>query len=96
MTTRADAVKAAHLYKVTQIDLDAIAGTIAANTGAKKILGAYMTEKKLPIFRGVTLRVVEYSAWDNAKLSAFLGDKAGEFRTKMGRKYFGLRKRASQ
>jgi hypothetical protein len=96
VTTRADAIKAASIYKTTQIDLDAIKDTIAANSGAKKILGAYMMEQSLNVFRGVTLRVVAFDAWDNAKLRAYLGDKIADFRQQQDRKYFGLSKRASQ
>jgi hypothetical protein len=95
MTTQAEAIKAARIYKQTQFELDAIANTKAANEGAKRILGAYMTEKKVNSFRGVTLRIVQFDAWDNTKLRAYLGDKVSEFRLKQDRKYFGLRTRAS-
>jgi len=96
MTSQADAIKAARTYKVTQVDIDKIKDIIAANSAAKKVLGAYMVEQKLNVFRGVTLRVVPFQGWDNAKLRAYLGDKVADFRQPQDRKYFGLAKRGSR
>lgn len=96
MTSQADAIKAARTYKITQVDIDAIKDIMAANTAAKKILGEYMLEKKLPVFRGVTLKVIPFDGWDSTKLRAYLGDKAADFREPRGRRYFGLAKRASR
>jgi hypothetical protein len=90
VTTRASAEKAALTYRETQPAVDALKDTFARNAAAKKILGAYMIEKDLPSFRGVSLKVVPSSDWDSDKLHIYLGDKAGQFRKAFGRKYFGL------
>lgn len=94
MTTQLEAIKAARTFRETQPLIDALKDTVSANTAAKKVLGDYMTVRDLDVFRGVTLRVVPFEAWDNAKLREFLADKVAEFRSKVGRKYFGLAKRA--
>jgi len=93
LTTRAAAEKAALAYRETQPAIDALKDTMARNTAAKKTLGSYMTEKNLPSFRGVTLRIVSFEGWDSDKLRDYLGDKAKNFRRPMDRKYFDLAKR---
>jgi hypothetical protein len=95
-TTQAAATKAARDYKMTQVDIDKLKDIIALNAAAKKILGDYMLERKIGIFKGVTLHIVPSEGWDNAKLRAYLGNKVAEFRYPIGRKYFGLAKRSSQ
>lgn len=98
MTSQADAIKAARVYRETQPAIDALSDTLKANAGSKKILSAYMHEHEptLSIFRGVTLRVVTYKIWDGDKLSAFLGDEAKNYRKPSNRDYFGLAKRAKR
>jgi hypothetical protein len=93
VTSQADAIKAARVYRETQPAIDALKDTMNANTAAKKILGEFMLEQKRDVFRGVTLRVVRFDGWDGDKLAAFLGDKAKNYRKPLDRKYFGLAKR---
>jgi hypothetical protein len=96
VTTQAEAADAARTYRETQPKLDALKDTIAANTAAKKILGPYMTAKKLDLFRGVELRISSVSGWDWDKLRVYLGDKAAEFKKPTDRQYFSLHQRAKQ
>lgn len=93
MTTRAAAEKAALTYRETQPAIDALKTTMYRNTAAKKTLGAYMIEKDLPSFRGVTLTLTPSEVFDNDKLLAYLGDKAKGFRKIVYRKCFGFTKR---
>jgi hypothetical protein len=96
VTSQADAIKAARVYRETQPAIDELKETMAANTAAKKILGAFMVETKRDSYRGVNLRIVSFDGWDGDKLAAFLGDKAKDFRRPLDRKYFSLRKRGSK
>lgn len=96
MTHRAVAAYAAGVYKETQPAIDALKDTIAANEAAKKTLGAYMIEKNLDVFCGVTLAVATFEGWDTAKLREYLGDKVADFRTRGTRKHFGLARRPSR
>lgn len=93
MTSQPDAVKAARVYRETQPLIDELKETMRANDAAKRILGPYMVEKGLEIFRGVTLKCVTIEVLDGDKLSVLLGDKLSEYRKKITRKTFGLAKR---
>lgn len=94
MPTRAEAVKAADVYKEHQPALDAVKDAASAVEKAKKVLGAYMIEQDINVFRGVTLALAPYEGWDYDKLRAFLGDKVSDFKTAGNKKHFGLVKRA--
>jgi hypothetical protein len=91
VTTRAAAEKAALTFRETQPAIDAIKDTMARNAAAKKVLGAYMIEKQLTIFRGILLKVVPFEGWDNDKLREYLGTKVSKFRRMTDRKYFDLK-----
>jgi len=93
VTTRDAAEKAVLVYKETQPAIDALKSTTARNTAAKKTLGAYMTEKNIATFRGVTLTCVPYDGWDYDKLRAYLGDKVKTFQRSLDRKHFAIVKR---
>lgn len=93
MTSRTDAVEAARVFRDTQPEIDALKDTLAANKAAKEILGAYMLERKLDVFRGVTLTCVAFTGWNSDKLNLFLGEKVAQFRTTGQRKHFGLARR---
>lgn len=94
MTSQADAVKAARIYRETQPAIDELKDTTKANDAAKRILGPFMEEKGLLVFRGVTLKCVTIEVLDGDKLSVYFGDKLSEYRKKVIRKYFGLATRA--
>ena len=96
MPTQAEATKAAAVYRATQPAIDALKATVAENDAAKKTLGAYMVEKDLTVFKGVTFAVSPTSVWDWPALIAFVGDKAGELHKPGTRRYFGLVKRAAK
>lgn len=93
MTSKADAVEAARVYRETQPAIDALKETRKANDAAKKILGPYMDENQLDVFRGVTMQVVTRKVLDGDKLAVFLGDKLKDFRRSVAYKNFGLAKR---
>ena len=90
MTTLAEATAAAKVYKDTQPGLDSVKEIAKANEAAKKVLGAYMVPRGLKVFRGVTLKLVEFDGWDEEKLRAHLAGRLAEFRRKAPRKFFGL------
>jgi len=98
-TSRADAARAARVYKDTQPQIDALKDVLDANKSAKDVLGDYMLEQKPPLteFSGVTLRVVSFKTWDGDKLTVYLGEKLlGKFRLTGQRKYFGFLKRRAK
>ena len=93
MPTTAEADEAARVIKRVQPQLDALKEESKANDAAKKTLGAYMVEKGLDVYRGVSMRVVEFDGWDNDRLRAFIvdqGAKVDEFRAKRPRHYFNV------
>lgn len=61
---------------------------------AKKVIGDHMVENDLDTYRGISLRVVEYGAWDEDKLREHLADKLGDFRIRRPRRFLSLLKRA--
>jgi hypothetical protein len=92
--TLAEAVRT---IKRTQPVLDAVKEDDKANKAAKKILGAHMVEHNLDAYRGISMREVEYDAWDDEKLRGHLGDQVAGFRVKRPRRYFtviGRKRRA--
>lgn len=89
--TLADAVRT---IKRLQPEFDARKEDEKLLDAAKKTLGAHMIEKGIDTYRGIALRVVEYGAWDDAKVREHLGDRAEEFRTKRPRRFFSIVGRA--
>jgi hypothetical protein len=82
-----EAVKA---FKSTQLELDAVKDARKLNDAAKDVLGAHMLAKGINAYRGISMRVVEYDAWDDAALRAHLDVEVKRFRIKRPRRYFDL------
>jgi hypothetical protein len=82
-----EAVKA---FKSSQAELDAVKEARKLNDAARKVLGDHMLAKGINAYRGISMRVVEYDAWDDAALRAHLDIEVKRFRIKRPRRYFDL------
>lgn len=86
--------EAVSVFKETKPRLDAVKEDEKRNKQAREVIAAHMHAKGITEYRGIRMREVAFSCWDDAKLRTFLGAKAGDYRGKSIRRFFDLVKPA--